>query len=69
MKGTGDILGQEKTVLWCEVSLKVCLIRAEAWVEGSVLLLTSPVTLDRSVYSSVKWDNSAYSAFFPGPSK
>lgn len=47
------ILGQEKMVLWREVSLKVCGIMAEAWVEGSGLLLTSPMTLDRSVSSSV----------------
>lgn len=40
-------------VLWCEVSLKVCGIMAEAWVEGPSLLLTSPMTLDRSVSSPV----------------
>ena len=53
MKGTGGILRQEKAVLWPEVSLNVCGIMAEAWVVGSVWLLTSPMTLHRSVSSSV----------------
>lgn len=51
--GIEGLLGQEKAVLWREVSLNVCGIMAEAWVEGSALLLMSPMTLDKSVSSSV----------------
>lgn len=40
-------------MLWCKVSLDMCGIMAEAWVEGSALLLTSPMALDRMVILSI----------------
>lgn len=51
MREIEGILGQEKAMLWREVS--VCRITAEAWVEGSSLLLMTRMTLDKSVSSSV----------------